>query len=219
MERRARTHDGNPSPERRRKELTEGIVVHVVIHDFACRLMHVHVIRRIRQQHIGLPAIHQPSDLLRDGAVTAHKPMPPKQPDVAAFRPWCLRKDGTVVVLLYLRILVDIKTDSRKIKQTAQVVKLSFERGEIPVGKLRRLVVRQRVGSALFVRQVVEPDARYISHAEFLGSDKPTMTLHNGSTITPNTDGIIKAESTDGLNDCFDILLCVFSGVPFSRFQ
>ena len=71
--------------ERIEKELIELFVFQVVILDFACGALIIHVIRRICYHKIGFLAVHQQGVAFFLGAVTAEQSVVSEQPKVTCF--------------------------------------------------------------------------------------------------------------------------------------
>ena len=67
----------------REEEVIEILVGHVVVHDLACGLFDVHVIRRIGQDQVCLLPVHEPGVNFLAGGVPADHPVRAEQPQVS----------------------------------------------------------------------------------------------------------------------------------------
>ena len=97
-------------------------------------------------------------------------------------------------------------------------LQLGVQKIRIPGTQLRSLIVRQRVGPALLVRQVVEANAGHLVHAQLLGRLQAPVALHD-QVLAPNANRVREAELADAGHDGLNVLVRMLPGIFLVRLQ
>ena len=174
--------------KRCQKELVELVALHgIVLDGKTAGTLEGNAVGRVRHDQVGAFAVHEPFYILSLGGVTTEQAVLAHGPEVAGFHEGCLLQCGgevEVVVLGFFLVireqvsqLVCIKAGQGQVKRLLlQGFNLDAQHFLVPARILGIAVVREDVGFALGVGQVVHQHAGHFGEAFLTCSHQPPMT-------------------------------------------
>jgi hypothetical protein len=184
------------------KKLLEAIA-QVIVHDGAVGAAHlvlggvavIHVVRRIRENHVGQRAVQHPFDVRQHGAVAAKQKVVAQPPKVARFADRRFRRfrHGVFVGLTFGHVrfgqqgrqFVVGKTDDGHIEiLRSQGCHFGAQQIVVPSGIKCQLVVGDDVGALLRVGQMIQHDDRDLREAELFCRLEATMPCNDARRVS-----------------------------------
>ena len=212
------------------EEVVEVRIVHVVVHDLAGGLLHVHVIRRVRKNQVCLLSVHESSVYFLAGGVSADHSVRTKAPQITQLREHRVLQLPFHIEVIFLHVLrvhlIKERLDFWRIKAGLPQVKVRL----LDVfQKIRQQVLIPGAGD-LVERNVERLFAGLVNIHHRTGHlGKAQVHRHSESLVAADDchvsihdQRISKAELLDRSLDLLVLLVARFQflpGVILSRFQ
>ena len=186
------------------------------------------IIRRVGQHKVSFLTVHQRSNIIGIGGITAHQSVSANSPYIATLHKGSLFQSIVQIKIVLFHIgfvipgkevcdFIIVKACKTDIKIHAlQGLDFDFQHFLIPACVKRHTVVGKDVGFLLCLGKVVHKNTRHLIDAFFLGSHH-TSVSGNDAIILINNDGIDKAELTERRTELHNLLRRMGAGIIYIR--